>query len=142
MEKDLYHQVGACVELLSVSDYHNRVPLDYCMARLILPAIHNKQFKLYYSSKQKVQALVTWAWLTKKELKSACAPEGRGPIPLDKWNCGTFLYIADFIAPYGNVRKVILDMKNNNFPNIDKAFSVRRGMDRSVRKKSTWRNRE
>ena len=139
MENDIYQKVGASVELFSASKYHCRIPISYCIAYLVLPAVHNNQLKIYYSNEKKAEALVTWAWLTKEEIERVCNTEGRGPVHPKKWNCGSLLYISDLIAPYGNMRKIASDLKSNIFSNVNSALSVRRNVDVIVRKKNTWK---
>ena len=135
--QDIYSTIGAAIELNAVSKYHRQFSLYACVNLIILPAIKNKQIKLYYSDEQRPMALIIWAWFSNSVMESMCSPEGKVIEP-HEWNCGSKLFISDFIAPYGNTKKIFKDVFTRVFPDENKAVSIRRNLDGSFRKKNTW----
>lgn len=139
-DDDIYTILGASVELISASKYHQQFPFFLCVSFHIMPAIRHQQIKIY-SKDEKPIAMVIWAWLTDKVLEEICHPKDRRPMMLKEWNCGSLLYFSDLIAPYGNGRKIFFDLVHNVFPEENKAISVRRNMDGTIRKRNTWQRK-
>lgn len=127
--------LGAMIFLMSKSDYHQDWPLHYINEDL-LPAVHYKQFKIYFGESGEPNGFVTWAWIN-DDFKNKLTSDGNA-ITGEQWNSGENLYIADFVAPFGNAREMIRDLRNNEFSS-EKAFGLRRSKDGHVKKICYWR---
>ena len=133
---DEYTQVGFALELLAQSKYHQQYPMGDYLRTEILPPIWANQIRFYLTAEGVPTAMVTWAWLS-QEVEQEVHQTGRG-LTEDEWQSGQRLFINDWVTPYNNLREVYLDMKNNVFPHVPNATSLRRNRDGSVRKVNRW----
>ena len=131
---DLF-KIGCATELYARSPYHFDYDLAVGVDEDISPPVTHKQIKLYFNQNGVPNALVTWAWLTNESLKQVTIDDGG--LEYDEWRSGPNLFLHDWIAPDGNLRKITRDMKESVFPN-ETATSIRRNHDGSIRRVSQW----
>ncbi|EKF17517.1 toxin-activating lysine-acyltransferase [Nitratireductor pacificus] len=127
---DLYAGIGYALELLARSDYHRAFPASPYIAVEILPPLNRGQFRFYLADDHVPQGMVTWAWLdgaVEEEILQTCRA-----LHAHEWNCGPCLFINDFIAPHGNSRAVIHDLKSCGFL-TERVSGIRRHRDGSLR---------
>ena len=94
---------GEVCELLAESQTYGHWQMDKVIQTFVPPIAHKQA--MVFRNKGKLVALVTWAWVSDQaldELKS-----GSRRIQLDDWQSGENLFFVDFIAPYGDVPKVM-----------------------------------
>ena len=120
--------IGDFIQIMMGSSLHRKYDLDD-FSHVMLPAINLNQFRIYHRNKQPV-AFVTWAYLSKEAEHKFIVEDGN--LAPDDWNSGPELWAIDFTAPFGDAKKVIIDLKNNIFPDkcakalkVDKDGNVR-----------------
>lgn len=118
----MYQLMGEVLSLLTVSPLHRQFTvLD--VPAIILPPIHLNQFRIYKNTKGKAVGLVTWAYFSKEVEEKYL--NGQMILPLEDWKSGDILYLTDFIAPYGDARKIARDLRNNIFSRDQTGKAVR-----------------
>lgn len=132
---DYFASNGYALELLAQSEYHSKHALGAYFRTEILPPLWANQARFYLTAEGMPTAMVTWAWLS-EEVEADVHQTGRA-LSKDEWNCGGRLFFNDWITPYNNIREVVLDMRQNVFPN-EVATSLRRNPDGSVRRINRW----
>lgn len=105
--------LGEMVWLYSLSPIHRDWPISG-IHRWLLPPLLNKQYRIYHRGTRPV-GFVTWAWLSPK-VEAAFVQNTRNLKPGD-WTSGDRLWSIDFIAPFGDAKHIIKDLRNNIFPN-------------------------
>jgi cytolysin-activating lysine-acyltransferase len=136
---DPYVGIGYALELLGQSDYHRAKDLGEYFASQILPPLSNQQIKFYTTPQGYPCGMVSWARLS-REIKEEVHETGRS-LKLEEWNCGTHVFINDFIALTNDARPIISDMMCNVVPDVSSASSIRRHSDGSVKKINYWTKR-
>lgn len=137
MDKEIYTTIGAAIELLAHSNYHQDFNLNFYLHTQIYPPIKYEQIFIYYSDEGKAIALVTAAWVSDKTLKEITSSAQR-ILNESEWQGGEYLLFNDFIAPYGDTRSVLNDLRRNVFHEINTAYSVRKRKDGTIRKINVW----
>lgn len=90
------------------------------------------QYRIYYNSKNLPIAFVSWASLS--DMVSEKYEKGDYLLQDNEWNSGENLWLIDFISPFGNPKKVFLDLYNNVFGHKKSAKFIRRNLNGSFRK--------
>ena len=78
--------------------------------RYIMPALHHKQYRLYYDKDGRLFGYVSWAWMT-AETERRYLEGGYLMEPRD-WVGGDKPWFIDWIAPRGGTRAIIRDLKS------------------------------
>ena len=138
MNKSVYSTIGAAVELLAISQIHQRYPVRHYFLTQILPPINKNLIFITYSKEGNPVALVTAAWISNKTLLSVTSSPGRF-IQSNEWDCGEYLFFNDFIAPFGNAKKIIRTIKYDIFSETNTAYSIRRKIDGTINIINVWR---
>lgn len=118
--------LGEMIWLYSMSKMHRTWPIA-SLQQWLLPAIAHKQYRLYHSGGKPV-GLVTWAWLS-KEVETEYVRNTTSLQPKD-WKSGDRGWVLDFVAPFGDAKRIVHDLKHNVFPNdVGRFLRVRDGDD-------------
>ena len=118
--------LGEMAWLYSMSELHRKWAIG-SIHQWLLPAIMHKQYRLYHVGKKPV-GLVTWAWMS-KDVETAYVRNTASLQPKD-WKSGDHGWILDYIAPFGDAKRIASDLKNNVFANdVGRILSVRKGSD-------------
>lgn len=118
--------LGEMVWLYSMSEMHRHWPIG-SIHQWLLPALINKQYRIYHVGKKPV-GLVTWAHMT-AEAETAYVRNARSLQPKD-WTGGDRNWVIDFIAPFGDALRIGHDLRTNVFPNeVGRILQVKKGSD-------------
>ncbi|MDO6581350.1 toxin-activating lysine-acyltransferase [Photobacterium sp. 2_MG-2023] len=120
---DFYRYLGNAFELLSFSDYHKMIHIEY-IQREILPPAWYQQLMVYYDERNFPWAFFSWARIS-SVIEERIRHEKAGLMWAD-WNGGERLYVNDLAAPWGGSRYVIRDMRERIFPHDKGAKAIRR----------------
>ena len=102
----------ACL-LMSVAAGHRERTVTN-LRSLLEPAIAHGQLKLYFNDNGNPVAYVAWALLD-GQVEDRVLSEGRLDLHHSEWNEGQSLWIVDFVAPFGHLRHVLADLRDNVF---------------------------
>ncbi|MFZ8864977.1 MAG: toxin-activating lysine-acyltransferase [Rickettsiales bacterium] len=108
-----YELLGEISSLLLSSKLHRQYRIND-IGTVFLPPIHLNQFRIYKNKDVDPIALVTWAFFS-KEIKEKYLTKKYLLKPED-WKSGDRLWLIDFLAPFGHMKMVGKDLKNNVFP--------------------------
>jgi len=118
--------LGEMVWLYSMSDLHR----DWTISSIhqwVLPAIQHQHFRVYRKGAKPV-ALITWAWLS-AEIETAYVRNPSSLRPQD-WKSGDRLWLLDLIAPFGDTRHVVSDVRATIFKNeVGRFLRAKKGAD-------------
>lgn len=118
--------LGEMVWLYSMSELHRTWPIG-SIHQWLLPALINKQYRIYHKGKKPV-GFITWARMS-AEVETAYVRNTRTLQPKD-WNSGDRLWGLDLVAPFGDGKRIIKDLRHNVFPNdVGRFLRVRKGDD-------------
>ena len=118
--------LGEMVWLYSMSELHRTWPIG-SIHQWLLPALINKQYRIYHKGKKPV-GFITWARMS-AEVETAYVRNTRSLQPKD-WNSGDRLWGLDLVAPFGDGKRIIKDLRHNVFPNdVGRFLRVRKGDD-------------
>ena len=106
--------IGEITSLLMLSKVHRKLQVRD-IADMILPPVLLNQYRIYRNAKGQPIAFVTWARFSENAEKSYLS--GQKVLSREDWKSGDFVYVTDFIAPYGHARKIVRDLLANVFPN-------------------------
>lgn len=120
---DFYRYLGNAFELLSFSDYHKTIHIEYLQREIIPPAWY-QQLIVYYDERDFPWAFFSWARVS-SVIEESIRREKVGLAWAD-WNCGERLFVNDLAAPWGGSRYVIRDMRERVFPHDKGAKAIRR----------------
>lgn len=114
------------VWLYSVSDLHKKWSMD-SLHQWTIPALRHQQYRLYRSGDKPV-GFATWAWLS-EDIETIYATNPSSLKPRD-WQSGERLWILDLVAPFGDAKRVIADLRRNVFPNdVGRFLRAKKGED-------------
>lgn len=134
-----YESLGIIVCLMKQSEYHSQWPL-WNIDSEILPSLYCGQIKIYFQESNPI-GFVSWAWLDEQSLHQKIKDDEA--LSIEQWRTGNRLFFNDFVAPWGHAIQIFNDLKNNVFPEVDSAGSIRRKNDGSIRVINSWqRNRQ
>ncbi|MBC3620320.1 toxin-activating lysine-acyltransferase [Vibrio metschnikovii] len=120
---DFYRYIGNAFELLSFSDYHKKINIEYIQREIIPPAWY-QQLIVYFDERNFPWAFFSWARVS-SVIEERIRREKVGLMWTD-WNSGERLYINDLAAPWGGSRYVIREMRERIFPYDKGAKAIRR----------------
>lgn len=134
-----YHEaLGMMMWLMKHADYHGQWPL-WSVDKDVVPALLHGQSKIYFDENRNPVGFATWAWLNEDAKKILINDEG--DLQLSQWKGGNHLMFADFVAPWGHTKNILNDLRGNVFPR-NRAFSLGRNKDGSIRKVYYWKGFE
>ena len=106
--------IGEVTSLLLSSNLHRKYQINDIFSGFVVP-IHLNQFRIYKNKENQPIALITWAYFSKEVEKEY--QTGKYFLKLEDWKSGNRLWAIDLIAPFGHVKEVSKDLKNNLFSN-------------------------
>lgn len=102
---------GEICWLMTQSPLQQEWPIK-SLKRWVLPALMHQQFRIYHREGIPV-AYVSWAWMSKViEERYVKSPNSLQP---KEWKCGDRVWMVDFVAPFGDAKMVLADLRNNLF---------------------------
>lgn len=104
--------IGELTTLLMASPLHRRLYL-YEIAEYFLAALDHNQFRIYRRGGLCV-GFVSWAYLT-PEIYAKSAT-GNYFLKYEDWKAGDCLWVVDLIAPFGDGKMIIRELRNTVFP--------------------------
>jgi len=110
--KERHRLIGEVTSLLMCSDLHRKYLVNDIAAVFLLP-IDLDQFRIYKVKDDPI-ALVTWAYLTEETEKKYLT--GNYSLRREDWRAGDRIWLIDLLAPFGHLKQVVRDLKNNIFP--------------------------
>ena len=116
--------LGEIIWLLGYSDLHQSWPIG-SIRQWVIPALHHNQFRLYRRD-GRPRGYVSWAWMSKdvEQRYVLDTPSFR----LEDWKSGEHAWIIDFVAPFGDAREILRDLKYNLFADeVGRYLRVRPG---------------
>lgn len=106
--------IGHVMQLAARTAHHNSVPLQV-LADRALTAHSLEQAKLYFNDYGQCVGYVIWALLSPEvERRFLGTPDSS--LHISEWNEGGSLWILDFVVPYGSLRYVMDDLRDQLFP--------------------------
>ena len=101
------------VLLLYMQSAHRRLHFIADLEWLLLPPLVNGQCKLYMKKEYPI-SFVSWAFLNEETERYLLA--GGGRLRPSDWKSGDRLWLIDIVAPFGEVDKMLDDIRKNEFP--------------------------
>lgn len=118
--------LGEMCWLYSQSPLHQGWPM-ISIQQWLLPALMHKQYRIYHQGAKPV-GFVTWAWLS-QEVETAYVRNTRSLQPKD-WKSGDRGWILDYVAPFGDAKRIASDLKTNIFKDdVGRFLRTRKGSD-------------
>ena len=118
--------LGEMVWLWSMSEMHRVWPVAG-IHRWLLPPLMHRQFRIYRAGPKPV-GLVTWAWLD--EAAEAAYVHNSRVLTPDDWKSGGRGWLIDFVAPFGDARRIASDLRHNLFAeDVGRFLRARKGSD-------------
>lgn len=114
--------MGGVVWLAQASKLHKNYSVKMLLER-VGPALNYGQFRYYETKENLPLAFCCWCYMNDKSLEDILVT-GREP-ELNEWDAGENLYFVEMIAPFGHLRNVIRDLRDNVFPKGQRGFGVR-----------------
>jgi cytolysin-activating lysine-acyltransferase len=103
--------LGDMVWLYSKSELHRDWPLRSINAWL-LPAIQHDQCRIYYRNARPI-GFVSWAFLS-DEVQQSYVKKTSSLRP-DQWRSGDNFWLLDLVAPFGDAKLIINDLRSGFF---------------------------
>jgi len=101
------------VLMLYMQSGHRRFHFIGDLEWLLMPPLMLKQCKLYIEKEFPI-GYVSWAFLSPEVEKRLVQSGGR--LSAGDWNSGDNLWMVDIVAPFGNVERILKDVRLNLFP--------------------------
>ena len=104
--------LGEVVWLYSISPLHHDWKIS-TIHRWIIPALRQKQYRIYHRGSKPI-GFVSWAFLS-EQVAGTYIDSPNSLRPQD-WQSGDKRWFIDFIAPFGDTKEIIRDLRKR-FPN-------------------------
>lgn len=130
---DLTTTLGITLQLMARSEVHRPWSVADC-ARLLIPPIERRQFRVYIADGRPV-GFASWAFLS-LEVRQSFLAQTRKLQPAD-WSSGPQAWVMDFIAPEGDTWAMVDDLQRTALAD-QIVFATRRASDGSIRKVGRW----
>lgn len=104
--------IGA-ISLLTMKSQSHKYLFTADLEWLVVPAVAQKQFKLFRNNKNEPVAFISWANID-DEVEARLLSGSLKLQPKD-WNGGKKKYIIDVISPFVSVKEVLKELKDNHF---------------------------
>lgn len=79
------------------------------------PATAHQQIKFYFNDTGKPVGYVVWAFLA-KEAQNRFLRTKNFELHVSEWDEGDALWIIDLLAPFGHIKYILRDLRDNLFP--------------------------
>jgi cytolysin-activating lysine-acyltransferase len=137
-KRKYYALLGQISSVMMSSDIYQKYPIA-CLTTWIRPPVLLGQCHLYYDLSGGLIGYITWALLA-EDAEDRWLHDPNVILHISEWNEGDRLWIMDFVALNGDIRRLIL-ASESLFPGHRIAKSLRRNVDGSMRKVTTWSRR-
>ena len=125
--------LGEALWLFAHAQLQGGFPLTEA-AKLLTPPLSLGQFRIWRRGARPM-GIATWALLN-DDIAEAVLREGR-PIEPQDWRSGPRVVVADFVAPFGDARAMVADLRRNALRGRD-IEAARRGPDGRLRRVSRY----
>ncbi len=88
-------------------------------------AIWQKRVKFYFNDDGQVAGYVVWAWLV-EEVEQRVLQHGKFTLHESEWNEGDRLWLVDVLAPFGNFKYILRDLRDQLFGQQQRVFYLRK----------------
>lgn len=118
--------LGEIIWLMGHSELHRGWPIGG-IQQWVYPAIINRQFRIYRRN-GKPHGYISWAWMSEDVEQQYIL--NTGSLLPEGWKSGERGWIIDFIAPFGDTREIVHDLKYKVFKDdVGRYLRVRPGED-------------
>ncbi len=120
-------EIGFICQLCTVSSVHANLPLQRIVGRLNSPMTVG-QYKIYFNDFFQCVGYLTWATLAPDVEKRLLSGEDYH-LQTCEWNEGASLWIMDMVFPYGSIRHVLKDLRDELFKGFETVtyFRIKNG---------------
>lgn len=133
---DFYRAIGLAVSVMGNSPDYCQYPIA-CVTLWLEPAIRHHQIHFFFDSGGIPVGYLTWAWLA-TDTEQRLLHDPTVLLHISEWNEGDNLWILDFVLVSGDLRARLREAVSL-FGGNERAKSLRRHADGTVRKTSIWR---
>lgn len=109
----LASQLGFVAQLAGRSHSHTPYSVAYFQS-VVTPAIKQRLIKFYFGSEGQPVGYVIWAFL-ESDVEERFLETGQWDLHESEWKEGRSLWIVDFLVPFGHLRNVMADLRDNLF---------------------------
>jgi hemolysin-activating ACP:hemolysin acyltransferase len=99
--------------------------------RTIVPAVYQKQIRFYFNEDGLPVGYVVWALLA-EDVEQRVLSTGVFDLHDSEWNEGSSLWIVDLVAPLGNLKYVLLDLRDSLFKDHQRVRYLRTKKERTL----------
>lgn len=104
--------IGA-ISLLAMRSQSHKYLFLSDLEWLLLPAVSQKQFRIFRNNKNEPIAFVSWANIDDAVEKRLL--DGSLKLQPKDWNSGSKKYVIDVISPFVAVKEILKELKSNHF---------------------------
>ena len=105
--QDNRNYFGDILYLLTMSEFHHHWKMHQ-VKRVFVPPMYHGQYRIWYNNTDPF-GFCLWAWVSDEILEKLLNEEYR--MQADDWQSGKNLYLAEFVAPFGNTRQIVRNMR-------------------------------
>lgn len=105
--QDNRNYFGDILYLLTMSEFHHHWKMHQ-VKRVFVPPMYHGQYRIWYNNTDPF-GFCLWAWVSDEILEKLLNEEYR--MQADDWKSGKNLYLAEFVAPFGNTRQIVRNMR-------------------------------
>jgi hemolysin-activating ACP:hemolysin acyltransferase len=118
--------IGFACGLMSRSKVHSKYEMLY-LRKIIEPAIKHQFIKFYFNAHGESIGYVIWAFVA-ADVEKRFLESGTWDLHISEWNEGDQLWIIDLVAPFGNIKEILCDLRDAVFLNfkIVRYFRIKR----------------
>ena len=104
---------GYAAIIMGMSISHKLTPVGYIKS-IIEPAVQHKNIKFYFNDDGEVVGYVVWALLA-EDVEERVITTKQFSLHSSEWNEGNQPWIIDLLVPFGNLKYVLIDLRDNVF---------------------------
>jgi hemolysin-activating ACP:hemolysin acyltransferase len=119
--------IGLIASILRASRDHDTRPISY-IRDILEPAMKHKQLKVFFNERGHPIGFVVWAYLA-QDVEDRFLTSGQWSLHESEWREGNIAWIVDFVAPFGHIRPILTDLRDNVFRSIPsiRYYRIKRG---------------
>jgi hemolysin-activating ACP:hemolysin acyltransferase len=123
-------QLGYAALLMSQSAIHRDNTIWY-FNLIVAPAVYQRKIRFYFNEDGDPVGYVIWALLA-ADIEQAVLSTGAFGLQEGEWGEGDSLWIVDLLAPFGNLKYILQDLRDSLFKDYQRVRYLRRKGDRVV----------
>ncbi len=120
--KDQTAVLGGVLWLCQYSTLHLNFPVGMLVNR-VAASIELNQFRYFENGDGVPVGFCNWAYLSDELLQRAL--DGHSSFETRDWRSGKNFFIPEMLAPFGHLRKIVRDLRENIVPRNQRVWSVR-----------------